>query len=327
MIRLFQILLILSLIQAKSQHTFSIVAVDSLTKEVGAAGATCLSVDKEGAEALIISRLHPGIGAINTQSYWNQFNQDFASNLLLGGFNSEEIIESLKVNDSDNNPSIRQYGVVHLNSAGHPDAAGFTGSNCLNYKKHIAGRYYSIQGNILLGEYIVDSMESQFLRAKGSLADRLMEAMKGAKIAGADSRCLSEGLSSRSSFLRVAQSNDSLEFDLDIHVPSTRKGVDPIDSLERLYSQWKKTNHFINTQKENLKIYYSTQDQTVSIIGISYTEDLTLDLVDFYGKTMSRPVLISENRYKISEQLAKGLYILQLSQNNIKLNSIKIVIQ
>ncbi|MEO0474258.1 MAG: secretion protein, partial [Bacteroidota bacterium] len=52
----------------KSQDTFSIVAVDSVTGEVGSAGATCLDATNNGVSAVIISDVLPGRGAIHTQS-------------------------------------------------------------------------------------------------------------------------------------------------------------------------------------------------------------------------------------------------------------------
>ena len=55
--------------------TFSIVAVDVNTGEVGSAGGSCI------ANSIIISDMHPGVGAIHTQSYWLSANQSYASNL------------------------------------------------------------------------------------------------------------------------------------------------------------------------------------------------------------------------------------------------------
>jgi uncharacterized Ntn-hydrolase superfamily protein len=59
-----------------SQDTFSIVAVDTITGEVGSAGASCIP------GSMIISDVHPGLGAIHTQSYWNAINQDSAASLM-----------------------------------------------------------------------------------------------------------------------------------------------------------------------------------------------------------------------------------------------------
>ena len=78
------LLFILTPPKAFGQHTFSIVAIDSTTKEVGSAGATCgdavLWPGTPG--AALISDIIPGLGAIHTQSYWNEQNQDQAHQLL-----------------------------------------------------------------------------------------------------------------------------------------------------------------------------------------------------------------------------------------------------
>ena len=68
---------------------------------------------------------------------------------------------------------------------------------------------YSIQGNILLGAEILDSMEARFLAATGPLSDRLMACLQGANVPGADSRCLANGTSSLSAFVRVAKPGDA----------------------------------------------------------------------------------------------------------------------
>ena len=90
--------------------TFSIVAVDTTTKEVGSAGGSCI------AGSIIISDIHPGVGAIHTQSYYLQANQNYASTLMDEGYSPSEIIDLLEENDVQNNPSIRQYGIVDLYS-------------------------------------------------------------------------------------------------------------------------------------------------------------------------------------------------------------------
>ena len=224
-------LLILLISEILSQDTFSIVAVDPQTQEVGSAGASCIN------GSIIISDVHPGIGAVHTQSYWNSTNQNNASDLMDQGYTPNEIIEYLVENDAQGNPSIRQYGVVDLVDDGR--SAAFTGENCYDYKNHILGPTYSIQGNILLGQEVLDSMEVNFLNTSGSLATRLMAAMQGAKIPGADTRCLSSGISSLSAFIRVAKptnSEDSLY--LHLNVNNTQPGIDPIDTLQDLFDDW-----------------------------------------------------------------------------------------
>ena len=77
-----------------------------------------------------------------------------------------------------------------------------------DYQNHIIGDHYAIQGNILLGQSILDSMESRFLYTSGSLSEKLMASLQGAKVIGADTRCYDDQVSSLSAFLRVANSED-----------------------------------------------------------------------------------------------------------------------
>jgi len=228
-----------------SQDTFSIVAIDSITGEIGSAGASCVgSSTSYPYGAQILSDVIPGIGAIHTQASWHATNQQRAHNWMMQGLSPQQIIDSLVAHDVGNNPTIRQYGIVDYNG-GHPRSAAYTGVNCMDYKNHVAHLNYSIQGNILMGQEILDSMESRFLNTGGTLADRLMAALQGAKVIGADTRCGIHNTSSQSSFLRMARMNnqpDSLYLDLYMSYPYNLTGiypVDPIDSLQTLYDAWK----------------------------------------------------------------------------------------
>ncbi|MEM6345427.1 MAG: DUF1028 domain-containing protein [Bacteroidota bacterium] len=222
-----------------AQDTFSIVAVDSITGEVGSAGASCLDASIVTGGVSIIGDLIPGRGAINTQSFYLSVNQNNARNRMLMGDSPDQVISFLIANDAQNNPQERQYGVADLAPDGSPRAAAFTGVDCFDYKNQIVGSYYAIQGNILAGQEILDSMESRFLNASGSLAERLMEALQGANVPGADSRCLNEGVSSRSAYLRVARPNDIYGSPyLDLVVDQTPFGEEPIDSLQSLFDAW-----------------------------------------------------------------------------------------
>ena len=231
---------ILSVCNLYSQHTFSIVAVDTLTGEIGSAGATCGdSIIWPGTPgAYIISDILPGVGAIHTQSFWLASNQVNARVQMQQGSNPNQIISWLVAHDAQNNPQSRQYGVVDYHN-GSSRSAAFTGTSCFDYKNHILGPNYAIQGNILLGQQILDSMEYYFLNTNGCLPEKLMAAMNGAKVVGADTRCMVEGTSSLSAFLIMALPTDSYNnLFLDINIAGTAPNVEPIDVLETKYNQW-----------------------------------------------------------------------------------------
>ena len=119
MIKLVSTFILIVYCQLKA--TFSIVAIDTLTGQIGSAGASCIS------NSIIISDMLPGIGVIHTQSYWNEINQDSAGNLMEQGYSPQEIIDWLVNNDADNNPSIRQYGIISHFEGGSRSA--YTGEN------------------------------------------------------------------------------------------------------------------------------------------------------------------------------------------------------
>ena len=226
-----------------AQDTFSIVAVDVATGQVGSAGATCLDDTQIEGGALIISDVIPDVGAIHTQSYWVPANQNAAHEQVVdNGLSPEELMQWLEENDVQGNPAIRQYGMADL-VTGEARAAAFTGDNCMDWKGHIVGPDYAIQGNILLREEILTQMEAGFLETEGTLAEKLMAALQGANVAGADTRCLDEGVSSRSAFLRVAYPGDDPDaLTLDLVVSLSPFGVEPIDVLQEEFNAWNGTS-------------------------------------------------------------------------------------
>lgn len=199
--------------------------------EIGSAGASCID------GSIIISDIIPTTGAIHTQSYWNQANQNNAHNWMEQGYTPDEIINLLENNDAQNNPAIRQYGIIALLDSNRSSA--YTGSNCYDYKNHILGPNYAIQGNILSGQEVLDNIELNFLAAEGPLYIKLMAALQGANMPGADSRCSQYGTSSLSAFIRMAKANDNPDsLYLHLNVNSVIPGVEPIDSLQILFDSW-----------------------------------------------------------------------------------------
>jgi uncharacterized Ntn-hydrolase superfamily protein len=314
-----------------SQDTFSIVAVDSVTGEIGSAGASCIDDNAISGGAIIISDILPGRGAIHTQAYWRPANQQNAHNLMEEGFSPIEIIDWLEENDDQGNPTIRQYGVVDFDEDGSPRAAAFTGNNCSYWAGDTAGMYFAIQGNILLGEQIIDSMLSRFLNTEGMLAERLMASLQGANVPGADTRCSGEGVSSLSAFIRVAQPGDTLgEFYLDLNVPETPYGVEPIDSLQVLFDEWlnildieEKTG-----EKYGFNIFPNPADEliTISLVGNVESQNFMVTLLDIAGKEAAEPIYFNQKTTIKTSNLSSGIYILTIDDSQKTIHKEKIII-
>ena len=174
------------------------------------------------------------------------------------GASPDEIIAYLLDNDSCNsqnfNPAFRQYGIADFNTSGEPRTAGFTGDSTDDYKEDIQGPTYSVQGNILLNQTVLNNMQTNFNTASGTLADKLMAAMQGANFAGADSRCLARGTSSTSAYLLVYKADDDIDNPfLRLNIEEMPFGEEPIDSLQILYNQFLGANDL--ALKDKLKLY------------------------------------------------------------------------
>lgn len=316
-------------ITVSAQDTFSIVAVDTLTGEIGSAGASCIDNSAIAGGAVIISDIIPGRGAIHTQSYWRPTNQANAHQKMLEGLSPEEIIEWLENNDEQNQPGVRQYGIVDFDEVGNSRSAAFTGVNCMNWKGHHTGANYSIQGNILLGQEIIDSIEARFLRTEGSLADKLMAALQGANVAGADTRCASEGVSSLSAFLRVAQIDDAADsLYLDLNVPETPYGVEPIDELQTLYNEWL---NWVGQQEQQAddQLFEVFPNPAQHWLRFRHTwqktDQLEVELLDLEGRLLEK-VAVNNTAGRINVKDVKpGIYIVNLKQGERVLASRKIV--
>ena len=252
-----------------AQDTFSIVAVNPFTGEVGSAGASCI------AGSIIISDVHPGIGAVHTQSYWIAENQNLGNEYMNQGYSPEQIIDSLVSNDIQNNPEVRQYGVVDLIDGGR--SAAFTGENCFDYKGHIISPTYSIQGNILLGEEILSQMEYNFLNTQGNFSQKLMSALQGAKVSGADTRCEQYGTSSLSAFIRLAHPNDNTEeLFLDININNVTPGTEPIDLLQNQFDSWQATQPNILLGDVNSDSFINITDILLMVSNITSNYPLSI---------------------------------------------------
>jgi uncharacterized Ntn-hydrolase superfamily protein len=285
---------ILFLFTIHSFATFSICAVDTVNNQVGSAGASCIGAPQIPQGCLILSDVHPGVGVVHTQASYLEGNQNLAKGYMNQGDSPDEIVDKVVDNDVQNNPRPRQYGVVDLVDNGR--SAGYSGSGCQDYKGHILGKTYAIQGNILLGKEIIDSMESRFLETEGTLADKLMAALQGAKVRGADTRCYNLNKSTISAFLRVAKPDDP-DNDLycDLNVSTTSGSTDPIDVLQGKYDDWLATN----IKNKNKKISHKV------IVSQNYPNPFTKSTTIRYS--LLKPAQVVLKVYNTSGQEIKTL--------------------
>ncbi|MFN0013097.1 MAG: DUF1028 domain-containing protein [Saprospiraceae bacterium] len=329
----FALFLTLQTCLSLAQDTFSIVAVDSLTGEVGSAGASCISATNlknffPNFDPDFLGDLLPGRGAINTQASYLQQNQLNARARLAEGMTPQAVVNWLAANDAQSGSTQRQYGVAALQN-GAPMAAAFTGANCLNVKAHRVGPNYSIQGNILSGAAILDSMEARFLAAGGCLANRLMAAMQGANVSGADSRCASNGTSSMFAFLKVAAPGDSASnLTLRLFVSYDPVGIEPIDSLQALFdTRYVCVSTVKDAAGEGIAFRVSPNPTSGELI-LHLPEDLgtaRLDIFDAQGRWLrTLPAVTSGERLTVQDH---GLFLFRLVSKNGQTGVQRVVVE
>ncbi len=158
-------------------HTYSIVAVDTVTGEIGAAVQShWFSVGS------IVIWAEAGVGAVATQSFVNPSFGPRGLSLLKSGMTSQQAVTSLL--ETDDGRDVRQLAIIDARG----NAATHTGKGCIPDAGHITRKNYSIQANMMLNNRVWPAMEKAFLDAKGPLAERLVAALEAAQTQGGDIR-------------------------------------------------------------------------------------------------------------------------------------------
>jgi len=157
--------------------TFSLVAVDRRTGEVGIAVAS-----KFLAVGAVVPFVRAGSGAIATQAFANTAYGPAALARLAEGAPPAEIAAELIAGDA--NREDRQFGIV----AADGRAVNFTGARCIGWAGGVTGDGFAAQGNCLTGPGVVDALAATFASTTGHLAGRLVAALRAAEAAGGDKR-------------------------------------------------------------------------------------------------------------------------------------------
>jgi len=215
--------------------TYSIVAADTQSHEVGGAGTSCLTGD----DVYVIYRGVPGRGVVHAQAHYSLNARDRAAELLGQGDTPVAVLDAVTLPSFDPKVAIRQYGVVDVRGS----SAGFTGTGTMPFAgdrqgtaEHFA---YSVQGNILTSAKVLEQAAAAFQQSGCDLAERLMAALEaGAHGGQGDSRCTDKGIPSDSAFLQV-ESPGIVEGDyLSLHVESSGE-QDPLPLLRAKLDAWR----------------------------------------------------------------------------------------
>ena len=158
-------------------HTYSIVAIDKATGELGAAVQShWFSVGS------IVPWVESEVGAICTQSFVEASYGPLGLDLMKAGKSAEEALAGLL--KADSHEDVRQVAMVDAQGR----VAVHTGKNCIPEAGHYAGDGFSCQANLMLKNTVWQAMARAFESTKGELVDRLMAALEAAEAEGGDIR-------------------------------------------------------------------------------------------------------------------------------------------
>ena len=170
--------------------TFSIIAFDPATQEFGVG----VQSRAFGAGAAV-PYAKAGVGAVATQAAANRMYGPKAIALLEQGLSPDEVVK--RITDEDPGRDTRQVAVIDAKGR----SAVYTGKRVIDrnsdpkdlvhlggYAGHVTGENFSVQGNTLASRAVVEAMAAAYRAGKGSMAERLMDALDAGQSKGGDTR-------------------------------------------------------------------------------------------------------------------------------------------
>src|SRR5260370_4898162 len=223
--------------------TFSIVAIDPQTGELGVAVAS-----RYFSVGSVVPWAMADVGAVAPQANVNVGYGQQAIDLLREGMAAPEVLKKLLADDKFRGKDGRQVAIGEAKGK----VAAYTGPNAPNWAGDRQGKTWSAQGSILVGPQVPEAMGKAFEAAPGELAEKLFAALKAGDAAGGDSR----GRQSASMLVVRKGGGRNINNDRDIYI-NVDDNPDPFAELRRLH---------------NLNLAYLYGDQTFKHIDAGSME-------------------------------------------------------
>jgi uncharacterized Ntn-hydrolase superfamily protein len=157
--------------------TYSIVARDSVTGEIGVAVQShWFSV------GAIVSWAEAGVGAVATQAFVEPSYGLLGLAMMRTGRSAPEALRGLVASDKDS--AVRQVAMIDARGR----VAAFTGEQAIAAAGQHVGGGYSVRANLMERPTVWGAMARAFEAAKGDLTERLLQALEAAEREGGDIR-------------------------------------------------------------------------------------------------------------------------------------------
>ena len=206
--------------------TFSIVAADPTTGEVG-----CAVQSKYFAIGAVTPWVRAGVGAVATQAMGVVArNGQRALSELAAQVDPAAALDQALAEDADR--ELRQLGAVSADGR----AAAFTGRDCSEWAGHLVGDGFAVQGNMLENADVLAAMRSAFLDVLAPLPERMVAALEAGQAAGGDRRGQQAAALVVEQLGAAKRSREGIDRVCDLRVDDH---PEPIVELRRLITLWR----------------------------------------------------------------------------------------
>ncbi|MHB8643947.1 MAG: DUF1028 domain-containing protein [Gaiellaceae bacterium] len=206
--------------------TFSIVAADPTTAEVG-----CAVQSKYFAIGAVTPWVRAGVGAVATQAMGVVArNGERVLDALARNVDPAVALDQALADDADR--ELRQLGAV----AADGRAAAFTGGGCVEWAGHLIEHGFAVQGNMLASADVLPAMRRAFVETPTPLPERMMAALEAGQAAGGDRRGQQAAALVVEQLGAAARSREGIDRTCDLRVDDH---PEPIIELRRLLTVWR----------------------------------------------------------------------------------------
>ena len=254
-------------------HTFSIVARDPVTGDMGVAVQShWFSVGS------IVTWAEAGVGAVATQSFVDPSYGFKGLELMRGGLPAPEALKRLA--DADAQREVRQVAMID----GQGRVAALTGKRDIQAAGHHVGAQYSVQANMMENARVWPAMADAFEGTRGDLAGRMLAALEAAQKAGGDIRGKQSAailiVKAKSTGRPWAGADRVFDLRVDDH-PEPIAEIKRLVRLQRAYAHANRGDELVSEKKieEALKEYTAAGELAPEILELPFWQAVTLVVV------------------------------------------------
>ncbi|MFC5996755.1 DUF1028 domain-containing protein [Pseudonocardia hispaniensis] len=198
--------------------TYSILALDPEAGEIGVAVQSHFF-----AVGSCVPWAQAGVGVVASQSIVEPAYGVRGLSLMAQGRSPQQVLDSLLADDAG--APTRQVAMLGVSGAG----ATHTGPGCIGHAGHCVRQHSRTQANLVAAPQVWTAMAEEFEGAAGSLAQRLLAALRAGEAQGGDLR------GQQAAALKVVRTVATGDLNADVVVDLRVDDADrPLDELDRL---------------------------------------------------------------------------------------------